>query len=478
VPADGQLLASDGLRVDQSTLTGEPHPAFKLPVDTNQRELVPRLERRELLFAGTAVAAGRGTCVVTATGMATEIGRIAHLTQAVAEEPSPLQREMAQVTRLVTALALALGVGFLVLGTATGLLRLTDGLVFALGVIVANVPEGLLPTLTLALALAVQRLARRRSLVKRLSAVEALGAITVICSDKTGTLTEGRMTARALWVAGRTIALDDTPARAPEASGLLEAAALASNATAERGDPTEVALLAAAVGLGLDPERVRADRPVLATYSFDSFRKRMTLTRADGPDAVAYIKGAPKETLALCATIRWDGTVVPLTEERRQALLSDHDRLAAQGLRLLAVAERPLPRELVGAPERQVERELTFLGLVALWDPPRPEVAEAVALCARAGIRTVIVTGDYGLTAQAIARQVGMRVDKVVTGEETERMRPETLRGLVREPGALFGGLLEHAYRSAVTLTFGGGVNEVQRDIIAMAGLGLPRSRR
>ncbi|MEK7387738.1 MAG: HAD-IC family P-type ATPase, partial [candidate division NC10 bacterium] len=182
VPADGQLLSAEGLRVDQSALTGESHPVFKMPVTADERERVPRLERHELVFAGTGVVAGRGTCIVTATGMTTEIGGIARLTQAVLEEPSPLQREMARVTRVVTFLAVVLGVGFFLLGVATGVLSLAQGFLFALGVVVANVPEGLLPTLTLALALAVGRMARRGSLIKRLSAVEALGATTVICT--------------------------------------------------------------------------------------------------------------------------------------------------------------------------------------------------------------------------------------------------------------------------------------------------------
>src|SRR5262249_49040288 len=190
VPADGQLLSSRRLRVDQSALTGESHPVFKLPATGNDRANVPLPERQELVFAGTSVVSGAGLYVVRATGMRTEIGAIAHLTQTVAEEPSPRQREMKQVTRIVTMLAVSFGAGFFFLGVATGILPLNDAFLFALGVIVANVPEGLLPTLTLALALGVQRMARQRSLVKRLSSVETLGATTVICTDKTGTLTQ------------------------------------------------------------------------------------------------------------------------------------------------------------------------------------------------------------------------------------------------------------------------------------------------
>jgi P-type Ca2+ transporter type 2C len=438
VPADSQLLSADGLRVDQSALTGESHPVFKLPVTANDRARVPRLERHELVFAGTGVVAGRGTCLVTATGMMTEIGAVARLTQAVLEEPSPLQREMARVTRVVTVLAVALGVGFLLLGVATGALSLAQGFLFALGVVVANVPEGLLPTLTLALALAVGRMAREGSLIKRLSAVEALGATTVICTDKTGTVTQGRMAARALVIGDRILAADalnrDAPADVRE---LLEAAVLASQATLERGDPTEIALVVAAAGVGVEPEKSRRAHELRAAHPFDSFRKRMTLVRETPGGRVAYLKGAPKETLALCETVRRGGATLALTDELRRAVLAEHDRLAAEGLRMLAVATRSLPPGLEGATSA-VERELTLLGIVGLWDPPRPEVEGAIAACRSAGIRVVMVTGDYGLTAAAIARRLGLPVAKVVTGEEIERMSADALMGLVREPGVLF----------------------------------------
>jgi P-type Ca2+ transporter type 2C len=439
VPADGQLLSATGLRVDQSALTGEPNPVFKLAAVGNNRASVPLPERQELVFAGTGVVAGSGLLVVRATGMRTEIGTIAHLTQAVVEEPSPLQREMGRVTRIVTVLAVSFGVGFFVLGVTAGVLPVAEGFLFALGVIVANVPEGLLPTLTLALALGVQRMARQRCLVKRLSSVETLGATTVICTDKTGTLTQNRMTARFVWVSGQT--LDVSGPEGETRAGmreLFEAAVLASQATAERGDPTEVAIVVAGARAGVEAEKLRRAHDLLTPYPFDSFRKRMTLVRAAGAGAVAYVKGAPKETLRLCETIRWDGQTVPLTEEQRRGLLAEHDRLASEGLRILAVAMRPLPDDLLGAAASVVERNLTFLGLIALWDPPRPEVADAVALCRGAGIRVIMITGDYGLTAQTIARQLGLPVQKVISGDEMERLSPQALTRLLAEPGVLF----------------------------------------
>jgi calcium-translocating P-type ATPase len=439
VPADGHVIASNGLRVDQSALTGESHPQFKLPSVADARERVPRFERHELVFAGSSVVAGSGVVAVTACGMRTEIGEVARLTQTVVPEPSPLQREMARVTRIVTALAVAFGVVFFVLGVATDALAPAEGFLFALGVIVANVPEGLLPTLTLALALGGQRLARRKSLVKRLSAVETLGATTVICTDKTGTLTEGRMTPRALWVSGRMVAASalgpDAPADVRE---LLRAAVLASQATRDHGDPTEVALVVAAEQVAIEVDKTRLEHELVAVYPFDSFRKRMTTVHRASEGTVAYVKGAPREILALCRDMARDGATIALDDDARRGILADHDRLAADGLRLLAVATRLLPPDFVDARQQTVECDLTFLGLVAIWDAPRPEVPEATALCQRAGIRVIMVTGDYGLTAQAIARRIGLAVETVVTGDEVERLGRDGLKRLVQRPGVLF----------------------------------------
>jgi calcium-translocating P-type ATPase len=439
VPADGHLLEGDGLRVDQSALSGEPRPRLKRPARPADATGTPLLERADLVFAGTGVVAGRARVVVTATGMDTQIGAIAHLTQQVPDEASPLQREMRQVTRVITLVAVGLGGGFFALGVATGVVPITQGLVFALGVIVANVPEGLLPTLTLALALGVQRMARQRSLLKRLSAVETLGATTVICTDKTGTLTTNRMELRIAWVAGAVPSLDAAGEGAtPEVQALLEAAVLASDATGDRGDPTEVALVRGATRAGLDPDAIRAERPLLVSFPFDPFRKRMTLVRATAEGPLACTKGAPRETLALCTRLRWGHEIGPLGEGQRAEIVAVQDRLAAEGLRLLAVATRSLPDASPDTAVEAVERDLTFLGIVALWDPPRPDVAEAIALCRRAGIRVVMITGDYGLTARAIAREIGLPVRRVVTGDEVGRLPTVALRGLLAEDGVLF----------------------------------------
>jgi calcium-translocating P-type ATPase len=438
VPADGPLLGASGLRLDQSALTGESRPIFKRAEPSEAARGVARHERRELVFAGTGVVAGEATFLVVATGMATEIGAIARLTQTVREQASPLQREMARVTRVVTALAVAFGVSFFTLGVLTGRMPMGEGFVFALGVIVANVPEGLLPTLTLALAMGAQRMARQKSVMKRLSSVETLGATTVICTDKTGTLTRNEMAVRFVWTSGATVALDGGGALEEAIRDVLEAGVLASVATPERGDPTEVALVRAAVARGVDPEHVRAACPIVAPYPFDSFRKRMSLVRSRGTQSHAYVKGAPRSTLALCDRIRWANQTLPLTDGSRATVLAAHDRLASEGLRLLAVAVRPVPAGAVPAAAEEIEQGLILLGLVALWDPPRPEVPEAIALCARAGIRVVMVTGDDGLTARAIARRVGLHVGKVVTGEELDHLGADGLRAMLVDPGVLF----------------------------------------
>jgi calcium-translocating P-type ATPase len=439
VPADGLILSASGLRLDQSALTGESHPSIKLSAGPGDRAQVPRLERHELLFAGCGVVAGTGSFVVTATAMETEIGKVAHLTQTIPESKSPLQREMVLVTRVVTALAVSFGLGFFAIGVFSGALPVGQGFLFALGVIVANVPEGLLPTLTLALALGVQRMARLGILIKRLSAVEALGATTVICTDKTGTLTKNLMEVHYVWCSGRTREAREVGENPEdELHDLFEAAALASQATLARGDPTERAILSTGSRMGIDPTEVRGRHALLAPHPFDSFRKRMTLVRDAEGGATAYVKGAPQETIALCESVRWNSRTEPLTGERRAAVLAEHDRLAAEGLRILAIATRRVPDDPATAPTEVVERGLTLLGLVALWDPPRPGVADAVALCARAGIHVTMVTGDYGLTAQAIARQIGLPVSRIVTGDDLDRMSRSALKALLRERDALF----------------------------------------
>ena len=466
VPADARVIVTERLRVDVSALTGEsrPVPRSAEPADIQGRAttVLPNL-----VYAGTTVASGCGEAVVFATGAATEFGRIAQLTSVQRERPSPLQVELARMTRLVTVLAVALGIAFFVIGTQLAGLTSGAGLVFAIGIIVANVPEGLLPTLTLALALGVRRMAARRALVKRLSAVETLGATTVILTDKTGTLTENEMTVREVWsggVAYRVSGVGYGPPGSIEAIGagrndpdalheLLRTAALCCDARllppdeqrlhwTAVGDPTEAAILTAAAKVDLAGAALAA-WPRLAELPFDSARRRMsTIQQIDGTP-VACVKGAASELLPRCSRARWDGAVGDFDTPRRAAVQAAHDDLARRGLRVLAVATRvvvPAPRDSGGWRGDQVETELTFLGLLAMEDPPRPEVPAALAACHRAGIQVMMVTGDNGLTAAAISQEIGLHRDPphVVTGAGLDTLDIEQLATLIERRDVLF----------------------------------------
>jgi potassium/sodium efflux P-type ATPase len=478
ISADARLVREAELRVDQSTLSGESHPARKT-AEAVLRDDLAHVELPNMVFAGTSVAAGTGTAVVVATGMATEFGKIAHLTQSVGEEQSPLQKEMGRVTRQVSAMAVGIGITFFFLAVALAGVGLAESFIFAMGMIVAFVPEGMLPTVTLALALGTQRMARRHALVKRLSAVETLGSTTVICTDKTGTLTQNEMTVREVWFGDRRLSVSGT-GYAPEGSfsqagrpvsasdddlrRLLIAAELCNNArllppngeTARwtaLGDPTEAALLVSACKGGLDLAHVAAQSPRIRELPFDSRRKRMStihdLSRAapqirDRQQAtrIAFIKGAPREVLDLCTRIRINGQVRLLDDDLRAQILAANDDYARAGLRVLAVAERPLDApgdKRDGATQwdaETIERELTFLGLQAMLDPPRPEVAAAVEQCRRAGIRIIMITGDYGLTAESIARRIGIvqsERPRIISGVELDALDDTALHAALQD---------------------------------------------
>jgi potassium/sodium efflux P-type ATPase len=457
VSADGRLVEEAELRVDQSTLSGESHPPRKT-ADAVLQEGLSRTEFSNLVFAGTSVAAGTGKAVVFATGMGTEFGKIAHLTMGMEEDLSPLQREINRMTRIVTALAVGIGVVFFCLSVAVVHRPLNAGFIFAVGMVVAFVPEGLLPTVTLALAMGVQRMARRNALIKRLSSVETLGCCTVICTDKTGTLTQNEMTVREVWVAEHRLSVtgigyapdgeifeEGRPVGAPltgDLDRLLVAGGLCNDSRLippdEKtgtwmvlGDPTEAALRVAARKGGVDLEVEDARLPRLRELPFESQRKRMTTIHGDGANRVAFVKGAPREVIALCRQLRLAGGTVPLTPELKDSVLAVNDAYARKGLRVLAVAERTLSGETGEYASASIERDLTLLGLVAMMDPPRHEVAEAVEKCRRAGIRVIMITGDYGLTAESIARRIGIirgGRPRIVTGAELDAMGDDAVR--------------------------------------------------
>lgn len=457
--ADGRLVEAAELRVDQSTLTGESRPVAKhceACAASAERPATPNV-----VFAGTSVVAGTGKAVIFATGMRSAFGAIAHLTQSVVDAPSPLQRELAGVTRVVTAIAVGVGALFFALAAGLAGVGLAESFIFAMGMIVAFVPEGLLPTVTLALAIGVQRMARRNALVKRLSAVETLGCAQVICTDKTGTLTQNAMTVRSLWAGGAPYAVTGggyAPAGGIVAGGapltrppddlalLLRAAVLCNDARlvppggapaghgdpaawSILGDPTEAALQVAALKGGVDPAAEARAAPRIFELPFESRRKLMsTIHRAAGD--VVFTKGAPDAVLARCVGARAGGRVVPLDDALRAAILAAKDGYARGGLRVLGVAMRALPAGEQARAAEEIERDMVFLGLAAMHDPPRPEVEEAVATCRRAGIRIVMITGDDGLTAESIARRLGIvrgERPRLVSGPELDGLDDEAL---------------------------------------------------
>lgn len=463
ITADARLIEAHELKVDNSIFSGESRAGYKTADALTDRRDFLWTEVPNLVFAGTSVISGTGKAVVIATGMSTELGKIASLTQNIKPELSPLQKEINRLTKMIAVIAMATGIVFFLIGSALGELSLGAAAVFAIGMIVANVPEGLLPTVTLALAMGVQRMAKRHALIKKLSAVETLGSTNVICTDKTGTLTTNQMSVQKMWlnrkfyeVTGSTYEPQGEFIYASARGGaallqdgggadiFMRACILCSTARLVPpsgpqgwsiiGDPTEGALLVLAKKAGYDIEPERNARPLLKRYPFESVRKRMSVAYPRrGGKARVYVKGAPRELLDLCTGIFIDGKAQGLTDEERQEITSRMDEYADSGLRVLGIAFRDMPAEEVSASRSpaDLEKDLIFLGLAAMYDPPRPEVREALALCRKAGIRVVMITGDYGLTALAIAREVGIITAegaRVITGAELSQLADDRLK--------------------------------------------------
>jgi len=448
VPADARVVQSNRLTVNNAPLTGESDSRV-LSAEPCEGELI---DSPNLVFAGTLVVSGSGCVVAYATGMATEFGRIAHITGRVVEEISPLHVEITRVTRIVAAIAVASGSVFFVIGGMVGR-SFWDNFLFAIGIIIAMVPEGLLPTVTLSLAMGSQRMARRNALVKNLNAVEALGSVDLICTDKTGTLTQNIMTVKELWSPD-----DKTMA--------CKVALLCNNATVSaegvRGDPTETALYTYATG------QVEVTGERLNEAPFDAARKRMaTVHRIDG-QLFVLLKGAGENVLPLCTSLLRAGAATPIDAAIADELLKRHNTMAAEGLRVITLAYRKLD----GPPDNEIpEQGLTFAGFMGLVDPPRPEVPAALANCRSAGIRVIMITGDAGPTATAIARDIGLiSADPVIIeGRECAGMPDEQLRQELQKENLIFARmspqnkmhvvslLIEGGHRVAVT---GDGVND------------------
>ncbi|HWL33817.1 MAG TPA: cation-translocating P-type ATPase [Gaiellaceae bacterium] len=428
VPADGRVVESINLQVEEAALTGESAPVAKQTDPLEPDAAVA--DRDNSVFAGTAVTYGRGRALVVATGMATEFGRIAHLLQTIETAKTPLQRNLDRVGAVLARVGLVV----VVVVVGVGLIRgesFVDMLLFGTALAVAVVPEALPAVVTISLTLAAQRMARRNALIRRLPATETLGSVSVIGSDKTGTLTKDEMTARKVVVAGEVydvtgagyepegeLTRDGAPVDPPaEVVEALRASVLASDARLDRGDPTERALVVAGAKFGLDKAQLDAELPRVGEIPFTAETKRMTTLHETGDGIVAYTKGAPEIVLASCVrrlTVNGDEELDDATQTE---ILASAEGLARDALRVLAVARRD------NAEVENAEEGLTFLGLIGLIDPPRPEAANAIETCSRAGIAAVMITGDHPATAEAIGRELGLLRDgRVVTGAELEAM--------------------------------------------------------
>jgi calcium-translocating P-type ATPase len=439
VPADIRLIEAFGMRVNTATISGESLPkARNAEPDLNETPLTAK----NLVLAGTTIVSGQGRGVVYATGMHTEFGKIAHLTQTTEEISSPLQREIARLSRIVALLASGLGLCFFLIGQAVGM-PFWGNLMFAIGIIVANVPEGLLPTVTLSLAMATQRMARRNALVRHLPAVETLGSTTVICSDKTGTLTQNHMRVKRFFANHSFLPADsaiETLLQTDSIRWLMRISSICHNVHAgvEKGsellgDPMEVALVEQAQLYGFKGDDYRR----ITEIPFDSDRKRMSVVGEElNGVRTLYCKGALESVLSICDAVQHDGDILPLDTVAQAQCLAAQDEMAQSGLRVLAFAYR-----LLVSDEPAREAGLTLCGLIGLEDPPRPEVSAAIANCRSAGIKVIMVTGDHPVTAEAIAREIGLvrsETPVVLRGDSLPRMTKTQLQLALDAPEILF----------------------------------------
>jgi len=466
VPADARLIEAFDLWTNNVPLTGEsePQPRNAKLVKTVDKAY---LDSPNLVFMSTSVARGQGKAVVIATGMDTQFGQIASLTQTIREEASPLQREIALMAKYDFIIAIVVGSVFFLVSKIWLNLDFFSSILFMIGVMVACVPEGLQVTVSSALAINVLKMVKQNVLVKRLSGVQTLGSVTVICTDKTGTITKGEMTVKKLWVKDRVIEVSGIgynpigdftlKGKAVEAQEvvavekLLEIAALCNGAKIEPpsdenvawgviGDPTDGALIVAALKYGINVQNRLAEKPIIHIMPFDFARKRMTTVHKLNGEVFIYTKGAPRSILSVCNKILVDDRVEELTRKNLRSAEAKIREFASEGLRVIAVAYKKLPRSEYSK-DAKVEKDMIFVGLAAMRDPPRLEVREAVTKARQAGIKTVIITGDYGPTAQVVAREVGI-VDSaccnIVRGVDLEALSDEAIVDAVKGGNVIF----------------------------------------
>ena len=492
VPADGRLLVAEAVEIDESAMTGESLPVAKssAAVEASAGEKVPLADRTCMAYMTSTLTRGRSELVVTATGMNTEVGAIADMLQLSEEPATPLQVQLDALGKRIALIGGAAVTAYATLALARGE-SVGDVALSAVALAVATVPEGLPAVLALTLALGVTRVARRGAIVKRLASVETLGSATVVCTDKTGTLTLNQMTARALVFAGRHVRIDGsgydprgallevgTGAEAQDLDGLLVALALCNDAVLTEagsaigsgviGDPTEAALLIAAAKAGIDVPALRTARPRLAELPFDSSYKFMATVHDDQGRARAYVKGAPDVLLGRGSWVLTDDGPRALGTEERELFAAEVTKLASQGLRVLAAATKLLDGPALPSEEGELSAGLTgltLLGLVGIADPPRPQARAAIALAQRAGVSVKMITGDHRDTAVAIAREVGIAGD-VVTGADLDAMTSEQLSARIDDIGVFARVAPEHKVAIVRALTARG-------HVVAMTGDGV-----
>ncbi|MCL5876547.1 MAG: cation-transporting P-type ATPase [Candidatus Bathyarchaeota archaeon] len=466
VPADARLIETFDLWTNNVPLTGEsePQPRQAEPAKTVEKAY---LYSPNLVFMSTSVAKGQGRAVVYASGMGTQFGRIASLTQTIREEDSPLQKEIGIMAKYDFFIALAVGAAFFLASFLFLKVPLGTSIFFMIGVMVCCVPEGLQVTVSSALAINVLKMVKQNVLVKRLSAVQTLGSVTVICTDKTGTITKGEMTANKLWVKDRVIevsglgympvgdfTIDGAPLKLGETKSLdklLEIAALCNGAKVDPpsdrnrswsviGDPTDGALLVAALKYGQVIDEIVNEKPTIDILPFSFERKRMSTVHEYKDEIAVYTKGAPRNILDLCNRMYVEGQEEILTKETEEWIESRIHEFANEGLRVIAMAYRHMPKAEYKKGD-DLEKELVFVGLAAMRDPPRAEVKDAVLKAQQAGIRTVIITGDYGPTAQVIAQEVGI-VEKqccqVIRGVDLDELGDSAIVDEVKKGNVIF----------------------------------------
>ena len=456
IAADARLLEAASLRVNESTFTGESLPVEKtLPAVSGD---APLYDRSNMLFMGTTVSHGRGLAVVTSTGMQTEIGRIAEAVAGAKKDRTPLQQSIDRLARSLIWIV----IGACLVIVAAGLFRgmaWTDVLLLTVAAAVSAIPEGLPAAVTVILAVSVSRMAARNVIIRRLTAVETLGTATVICSDKTGTLTLNKMTVRSLWLGGRQLSVTGSgyapdgefrlegrsvaPDSDPALQRLLRVAVLCNDALLNRtesdwdvlGDPTEGALLTVGAKAGLHKAAVESEQPRLDEIPFESERQFMATLHSEDGQRTAYVKGSVEKLLALCARVDTGSGEQPLDEEARRAVLDANRTMAGEALRVLAIAAAPYPVSLGRLNTDRLAGRLVLLGLVGMMDPPRDEARRAIQRCQQAGIRVAMITGDNPITASAIAAQLGIGPpgEPALVGREIESMSDDELRAACRD---------------------------------------------